>query len=299
MLMIECAAADVWPAFRVVATVAVVSTAKRRANADDQAAEIGPLSLAEWVCLALIESGARHGWAIVKELEADAPIGAVWSLSPQLTYRAIEQLAKKGCVTKAGTAPGRGPGKVLLEIAPAGRRAVRDWLDTPVEHLRDVRTEGLAKLLLRNRLGLDNTAFIRAQQESLRPIIDRLLGPGHATSDLADILRRENARAAQRFLATALSVSRPDAEDTSDISAGIGELSADCELRGVISSVVHGEMLSTVRLGLDGGQAVTAVVSRQRAEALGLAPGDEAVAFIAASNVLIGTGSWLDAPNGR
>jgi molybdopterin-binding protein len=41
-------------------------------------------------------------------------------------------------------------------------------------------------------------------------------------------------------------------------------------------------------LTLDDGQIVTAVISRERAESLGLAPGDTATAFIAAPNILIG-----------
>ena len=44
-----------------------------------------------------------------------------------------------------------------------------------------------------------------------------------------------------------------------------------------------------MRLVLDDGQNVSAVISRQRAESLGLAPGDAATAYIAATNVLIGT----------
>ena len=103
-----------------------------------------------------------------------------------------------------------------------------------------MRTEGLLKLLLRTRLDLDNGSFLRAQQDTLRPIIDRLLGPNHATSDLADVLRREHARAAQRFLATALALSGAPGE-RSEAAMPPHALSADNELRGVITTVVHGD----------------------------------------------------------
>ena len=254
---------------------------------EDVVVDGGSLSLAEWVCLALIESGARHGWAIVKELEPEASLGAVWSLTPQLTYRAVEQLTRKGLLTKVGVEPGRGQGKVLLAITPAGHDAVRHWLDQPVGHVREVRTEGLLKLLLRTRLGLENQDFIRAQQDTLRPIIDRLLGPGHATSDLADVLRREHARAAQRFLATALTLTNGSEAGATEPVAG-SALSADNALVGVVTTVVHGDTLSTVKMALDDGQTISAVISRQRAEALGLAPGDSATAYISATNVMVG-----------
>ncbi len=168
------------------------------------------LSLAEAVCLSLAATGATHGWSIVKELEPDAELGAVWSLSRQLTYRAVEQLVAKGLLERRGLAPGRGQGKVILAVTPEGSRVVACWLDTPVEHIRDVRTEGLLKLLLRERAGLDNTAFLRVQQDALRPIFARLVDADHDPVDLPGLLRREQARAVQRFLAAASGVAEAD-----------------------------------------------------------------------------------------
>lgn len=242
------------------------------------------LSLGEWACLALVSAGATHGWALVRELSSDGSLGTVWSLSRQLTYRAVEQLATKGLVKRAGHEPGRGAGKVILAITPSGRRAVARWLDTPVDHVRDVRTEGLLKLTLRSRLGLDNAVFLRAQQDALAPVIDRLLGPDHATDDLADILRRETARATQRFLASALAAveqRQPTAR------AAIPKLSARNQLAGSITQVTHGDILSSVRVALDDGQVVTAAVTRDAAEDLALAPGDHVTAIIKATEVLL------------
>ena len=161
------------------------------------------LSLAEAVCLALADTGATHGWSIVKELEPGAEIGAVWSLSRQLTYRAVDQLVAKGLIERQGRAPGRGQGKVILRVTPQGRRLVARWLATPVAHVRDVRTEGLLKLLLRRRAGLDNAPFLRLQQATLEPIFARLADAGRDPADLPGLLRREQARAVQRFLVAA------------------------------------------------------------------------------------------------
>ncbi len=168
------------------------------------------LSLAEAVCLTLAVTGATHGWSIVKELEPDAELGAVWSLSRQLTYRAIEQLVAKGLLERQGRAPGRGQGKVILAVTPQGRRVVGHWLATPVEHVRDVRTEGLLKLLLRRRAGLDNAPFLHDQQSTLEPIFARLADAGRDPADLPGLLRREQARAVQRFLASATGTAGPD-----------------------------------------------------------------------------------------
>lgn len=66
------------------------------------------LSLAEAVCLCLIDSEARHGWSLVKELEPDSELGQIWSLTRALTYRAIDQLETKELITRAGPEPGAG-----------------------------------------------------------------------------------------------------------------------------------------------------------------------------------------------
>lgn len=168
------------------------------------------LSLAEAVCLTLAASGATHGWSIVKELDPGAELGAVWSLSRQLTYRAIEQLVAKGLLERRGRAPGRGQGKVILAVTPEGARVVGRWLETPVEHIRDVRTEGLLKLMLRRRAGLDNAVFLRDQQAALEQIFARLVDADREATDLPGLLRREQARAVQRFLAVASGLAEPD-----------------------------------------------------------------------------------------
>ena len=123
---------------------------RRRCRAD------AGLPFAEWVCLTLITQKVSHGWALGTMLAPDGELGRIWTLTRPLTYRAIDGLVDKGLITRTGQAAGRGRDRVILAATPAGRRLARKWLDTPVEHLRDVRTELLVKLLLRERAGLDN-----------------------------------------------------------------------------------------------------------------------------------------------
>ncbi len=168
------------------------------------AIQVDALPLAEWVCLVLAASGATHGWAIVKELAPTAELGSVWSLSRQLTYRAIDQLVAKDLLVRHGPGPGRGQGKVLLAVTTQGRDLASAWLQTPVGHVREVRTEGLLKLLLRRRMGWPNDEFLLAQQAALAVIFERLAEAGRHREDLPALLRREQARAVQRFLLAAL-----------------------------------------------------------------------------------------------
>jgi PadR family transcriptional regulator AphA len=151
------------------------------------------LSLADQVVLAVVGEGRTHGWAIVKLLAPDGDLGRIWTLSRPLTYRAIDHVVELGLVERAEA--GR---RAELRITRRGRRARARWLETPVEHLRDLRTEFLLKLVLRQRVGLDVADLVERQRRRLAPAIDALTGA--EPTDLVDRWRQESARAAQRFL---------------------------------------------------------------------------------------------------
>jgi PadR family transcriptional regulator AphA len=151
------------------------------------------LSLADRVCLAVVGEGTTHGWAIVKQLAPDGELGRIWTLSRPLTYRSIDRLVGAGLVRRDDA--GR---RAELSITPAGRRERRRWLGRPVDHLRDLRTEFLLKLVLRERSGMDSEALVSAQYDRLAPAIRALTE--QQSDDPVDRWRAESARAAARFL---------------------------------------------------------------------------------------------------
>jgi molybdopterin-binding protein len=65
------------------------------------------------------------------------------------------------------------------------------------------------------------------------------------------------------------------------------ELSARNQLRGTIKSVTLGNVMAEVVVDV-GGQEITSAITRGSAERLGLAEGDEVVAIVKATEVLIG-----------
>jgi PadR family transcriptional regulator AphA len=241
------------------------------------------LPFAEWVCLVLITQKVSHGWALGSLLAPDGELGRIWTLSRPLTYRAIDGLVEKQLITRTGQAAGRGRDRVLLAPTSAGRRRAKRWLDEPVEHLRDVRTELLVKLFLRDRAGIDNEPFLARQAELFEPAIDALTST-HRDDDLVDLWRRESARAVRRFLDQALhpsqdAVSRPELR-----------LSARNQLRGTVTGVHHGEVMATVDAVLGDGQPMTAAITKDAATDLDLAPGDPVVVIIKSTEVIVATG---------
>ncbi len=78
-----------------------------------------------------------------------------WARSPHIPrpviYRAIGRLEQAGLVTPQAVEAGRGPQRTIYSATAAGRKAAANWLDTPVEHVRDVRSQLLIKLALLDR----------------------------------------------------------------------------------------------------------------------------------------------------
>ncbi|HEX5452403.1 MAG TPA: TOBE domain-containing protein [Stellaceae bacterium] len=65
-------------------------------------------------------------------------------------------------------------------------------------------------------------------------------------------------------------------------------LSARNQLKGKIVAVNKGQTTAHVRIDIGGGHTVTAAITNEAVDELGLAVGDEALAVIKASDVMVG-----------
>ncbi|MDQ3392160.1 MAG: TOBE domain-containing protein [Actinomycetota bacterium] len=241
------------------------------------------LTLAEHACLTAAHQGTRHGWAIGTLLAPDGEIGRIWSLTRPLTYRAIDSLVERRLLTRRGTQAGPGRERTILHVTAAGIRAVESWLDTPVEHLRDVRTELLVKLTFRQRAGLELVPLLNVQQELFSSTIDELT-TASSHDDLVDLWRRESSRAVRRFLDDAL---HPDRIPAHKREGATMRLSARNQLTATVADVTHGEVMSTVKVTLPDGQQLTAAITKDAAVDLDIASGDSVLVIIKSTEVMI------------
>jgi DNA-binding PadR family transcriptional regulator len=161
------------------------------------------LNLTEWVVLALASETPTHGWTMVRALRRGGSLGQVWSSSAPLVYRAISRLQDVGLLFAIGVVEGEGPTRVILEATPAGVEKVMEWLTRPVDHVREMRTVFLVKLLLLERRGADGNALVQGQRERLGPVATALAerastatGPDQPVA----VWRALSADAAMRFL---------------------------------------------------------------------------------------------------
>jgi molybdopterin-binding protein len=66
------------------------------------------------------------------------------------------------------------------------------------------------------------------------------------------------------------------------------ELSARNQLPATVKSVQHGDVMAEVVLQFAGGTELVAAITRSSAERLDLKPGDEVVAVVKATEVMVG-----------
>ena len=171
------------------------------------------LAPGEWSVLALLAEAPGHGWALARQMARDGEIGRVWALGRPLVYRALELLEERGLIEPAGSERGvRGPNRTVFRATPDGREALAAWLEEPVEHVRDVRSLLLLKLVLIDRAALDRAPLLRAQRGLVVPAVltlERRLADSSGSEAIFVRFRLESTRAVLRFVEGLLE-SRPE-----------------------------------------------------------------------------------------
>jgi PadR family transcriptional regulator AphA len=165
------------------------------------------LAPGEWAVLAVVSEEPTHGFAVAKALGPNGEIGRVWSLSRPLVYRALDRLVEEGLVEKGEVeASAHGPSKTSVRATAGGRKLLRAWLNEPVDHVRDVRSLLMLKLLFLERSDLDPAPLLDAQRDQLLPVEAALEERAEQVDGFEATLvqwRLESTRAVLRFLAAA------------------------------------------------------------------------------------------------
>ena len=162
------------------------------------------LSLHDHAVLALLVERPRHGFALARELGDDGPLGRVWRVRRPQVYRSLARLEDLSLARPDRGEPGDGgPTRTIMAPTPAGDREARRWLAAPVDHVRDVRTELLLKIVLSRRLGIDPAPLLAAQAARFQPVRASLAADlEQATGEdrLVALWRAEASAAVGRFL---------------------------------------------------------------------------------------------------
>jgi DNA-binding PadR family transcriptional regulator len=141
------------------------------------------LGLAEMVVLAVIDERPTHGFAVAALTGRDGDLGRVWHLPRPVVYRAINRLLAADLIRADAVESDAGPQRTVYAVTPEGRRRSRDWLQSPVGHVREMRSAFLLKLAILHRRGEDRAPLLGRQHDVL--------------ADIAAALRREAARSVE------------------------------------------------------------------------------------------------------
>ena len=162
------------------------------------------LATGEWAALAIVGEEPTHGFAVAREMAPGGEVGRVWAMRRPLVYRTLDVLAGLELIRETGTeASDAGPRRTLLDVTLAGRERLDRWLSTPVEHVRDARSDLMLKLLFLGRAGIDSAPLLFAQRERFATLAHELEATLHAADGFARTLvlwRLETTRAAVRFV---------------------------------------------------------------------------------------------------
>lgn len=161
-------------------------------------------SLPEWAALGFLCERPAHGWAIARALAPVGEIGRVYSCTRPLTYRALGQLREAGLVEVKGTVASQaGPARTTLGPTRRGRAAFARWLGSSIEHVRDLRSELMLKLLFHERGGQSPEPLLREQALALvatERVLEEQLDAAVGFEDTLVLWRLSVVRAALSFV---------------------------------------------------------------------------------------------------
>ncbi|HEX6454236.1 MAG TPA: PadR family transcriptional regulator [Trebonia sp.] len=161
------------------------------------------MTLPEWLVLSILSHQPAHGFAVAQQTAPGGELGRIWQIPKAVIYRSIGRLLDAGMITPQGVEPGLGPQRTVYSATEEGVKAAREWLRTPVAHVRDVRSQLLLKLALLDQSGEDSGELLQRQRTVLEPIARAIEARQAECTGFDAILlawRRSTVQAALDFL---------------------------------------------------------------------------------------------------
>lgn len=156
-----------------------------------------------WVLLGLLTRKPMHGYELHQFFTSPSPLEQVWYLGISQMYKLLKELESLDHVEVSIEPQENRPEKKVYHVAPSGREAFLEWLQTPVSGIRLIRIEFLGKLFLAQGLGPEMVeGIIDIQREACRTLLADLQAkmPGDGFEDLVLRFRAGQIEAAIDWL---------------------------------------------------------------------------------------------------
>lgn len=167
----------------------------------------------EYVILGALMSGSRHGYEIMQFL--GSALEATWRVSTSQLYVLLKRLKQEGLLESQPESQESRPSKRVFNLTGAGRRAFLDWLDAPVEHVRDFRMEFLCKMFFFNYLSLPGAKdLVEKQIQVLEEILGQIQrSPTEGEDGFMNLVYGFKARTLEGLLSWLIQEARPFVEE--------------------------------------------------------------------------------------
>jgi PadR family transcriptional regulator, regulatory protein AphA len=158
---------------------------------------------AEYLILGVLAGGHLHGYDLYQYLEKN--LGRIWTLGRSQTYALLSRMEQAGLVAHQRQAQEKRPDRKNFSLTPAGRKIFNNWVKAPVEHIRDLRLEFLAKIHFLEKDDRKSVEkLIESQQEVCRNRLSRMeerkRGASSGMEHLTYDFRQSQTKAALEWL---------------------------------------------------------------------------------------------------
>ena len=116
----------------------------------------------KYMILGLLMRGDLHGYALHRAFASG--LDTVTYTGRSYVYSFLKQLEGEGKIALRREAQDNRPSRNVYSITPEGREDFLGWIKSPVERMRDLRIEFLAKLSLIKELGLPDAPGLIGKQ---------------------------------------------------------------------------------------------------------------------------------------
>jgi len=115
----------------------------------------------------MLDQQPMHGYDLHKALSALEGISLIWSIKQSRLYALLDKLEAKRLLTSS-LVPGEAhPQRKEFRLTKEGKRALEAWIESPVQHGREMRQDFLARLYFASLQGKEKALRLISDQEKV------------------------------------------------------------------------------------------------------------------------------------